>query len=93
MGRLAVQLDHHPDLPRRGIPLRRAALSHGRLVSPRWRILAWIAVVVSVAVAASTALSDYPIAIAPNVRQVANPIGIRGFATSILGRLWVIYPA
>jgi signal transduction histidine kinase len=65
----------------------------GRLVSQGWRILAWTAVVVTLAVATSTALSDYPIAVAPNVRLLANPIGIRGFATSILGRLWVVYPA
>jgi signal transduction histidine kinase len=63
----------------------------GRLVSPRWRTLAIAALVFTALFLAITIPNDYPITIAPNVRSLANPIGIKGFA-STLGSLWVIWP-
>ncbi|HEX4578837.1 MAG TPA: histidine kinase [Candidatus Dormibacteraeota bacterium] len=65
----------------------------GRLLSPRWRILAWTGVVFSALLVVITIPNDYPITVAPNLRSVANPIGVSGFVSSVLGSLWVIWPA
>ena len=63
----------------------------GRLLSPRWRMLAIAAVVFTAAIVLATTLADYPISVDPRARSVANPIGVRGFSAT-LGWLWFIWP-
>jgi signal transduction histidine kinase len=64
----------------------------GRLVSPRWRLLAGAALVVTALLLLPVIPYDGPISIASNVRAVPNPTAIRGFG-SVFGWLWVIWPA
>jgi signal transduction histidine kinase len=64
----------------------------GRLLSRRWRRLAVAAVAFTAVILLATMLSDYPISLDPRVGPVANPVGIRGFS-STLGWIWFIWPS
>jgi signal transduction histidine kinase len=64
----------------------------GRLLGPRWRLLAGAALVVTALLLLVVLPYDGPISIAANVRTVPNPTAIRGFG-SAFGWLWVIWPA
>jgi signal transduction histidine kinase len=83
----------NPVFPAGGFMFILLLFPSGRLLSPRWRILAWTGVVFSALLTLTTIPNDYPITVASNLRTVANPIGVRGFLSSVLGNLWVIWPA
>jgi signal transduction histidine kinase len=63
----------------------------GRLVSPRWRLLAGAAVLFTALLLLTTVTWDGPISIAANVRSVPNPTAIKG-SGAVLGWLWVTWP-
>jgi signal transduction histidine kinase len=61
---------------------------NGRLQSPRWRVLAWMAVVLDVLVAVFITLDPTPIEVGSGLPPSRNPTGIPGFpihASSIVG--------
>ncbi len=64
----------------------------GRLLSRRWRLLAGTALLLTALLLLGTILYDAPISIAPNVRSIPNPTGIKG-SGPVLGWLWVTWPA
>jgi signal transduction histidine kinase len=63
----------------------------GRLVGPRWRLLAGAAVLITAGLLLATIPYDAPISIAANVRSVPNPTAIKG-SGALLGWLWVTWP-
>jgi two-component system NarL family sensor kinase len=82
----------NPVFPAGGFMFVLLLFPSGRLLSPRWRTLAWTGVVFTALMLLITIPNDYPISVAPNLRSVANPIGVGGFI-SALGNLWVVWPA
>jgi signal transduction histidine kinase len=63
----------------------------GRLPGPRWRILAWAAVFQAAVVLLTNIIADHPLTLAPNVRVLPNPTGVKGLG-GVLGNLWVLWP-
>ncbi|MGH7685931.1 MAG: histidine kinase [Candidatus Dormibacteria bacterium] len=63
----------------------------GRLPSPRWRILSILAVAFTALALLITVPSDSPITPGPNVRAVASPVAIKGFSSTFLDNLGVIW--
>ena len=61
----------------------------GRLMSPRWRIVAGLAVVVTAMSIVLSWLDPTPLVLAPGVPAVPNPTGVRGTPFTLANLWWV----
>ena len=61
--------------------------------SRRWRALGYAGIAVTALSLLSAIPSDYPIQVAPGLREVVSPIAIKGYSATFLGSLWVVWRA
>ena len=65
----------------------------GRPPSRRWRVLGYAGVAVTALSLLNAIPSDYPIQVAPGLREIVSPIAIKGYSATFLGSLWVVWRA
>ena len=65
----------------------------GRPPTRRWRLLGYAGVAVTAVSLLNAIPSDYPIQIAPGLREIVSPIAIKGYSATFLGSLWVVWRA
>jgi signal transduction histidine kinase len=63
----------------------------GRFMSARWKVVAWVAIAMTALAVAVAWLDPTPISLAPGVRAIANPTGLRGSPLNA-ANLWFTWP-